>query len=162
MPGVAESVEPVGYMERTRRYYEAQGFAKPYVWARNDSVPFAKPRKPLPESVLALITTATLEPRRETDPRAVHSGWVASAPQRLYADDLAWDRQATHLDDRNAFFPVDRLAELVDAGRLGGLASRFHCVPTEYSQRRTLAVDAPEILKRCREDNADLAMLVPL
>ncbi len=159
MPAVAE---PVRYMERTRRYYEAQGFDNPYVWAQNDAVPFSKPVKPLTESVLALITTATLEPRLETEPRAVHSGFVATPPERLYADDLAWDRQATHLDDRNAFFPLDRLRELIEAERLGGLASRFHCVPTEYSQGRTLKVDAPEILKRCRQDRADLAMLVPL
>ncbi len=169
MSTVAESAavtttpgEPVPYMERTRRYYAAQGFERPYLWAQNDAVPFARPVKPLPESVLALITTATLEPRRETDPRAVRSGFVAAVPDRLYADDLAWDRRATHLDDLNSFFPVDRLDDLIGSGRLSGLAARFHCVPTEYSQRRTLTTDAPEILKRCREDHADLAMLVPL
>jgi hypothetical protein len=35
-------------------------------------------------------------------------------------------------------------------------------VPTEYSQRRTIEQDAPEILRRCREDEADAALLVPL
>ena len=159
MPTVSE---PVRYMERTRRYYAAQGFEKPYLWAQNESVPFVRPAKPVSESVLALITTATLEPRRETDPRAVHSGFVATPPDRLYAEDLAWDRQATHLDDLNSFFPVGRLTDLIASGWLGGLAPRFHCMPTEYSQRRTLRVDAPEILRRCRDDNADLAMLVPL
>ena len=31
---------PIGYMERTRRYYEAQGFEKAYAWARFDDIPF--------------------------------------------------------------------------------------------------------------------------
>jgi hypothetical protein len=35
-------------------------------------------------------------------------------------------------------------------------------VPTEYSQRATSERDAPEILRRCREDGADAALLVPL
>jgi hypothetical protein len=35
-------------------------------------------------------------------------------------------------------------------------------VPTEYSQRRTREQDAPEILRRSREDGADAALLVPM
>jgi len=31
---------PVGYMERTRDYYRALGYAKDYVWAHFDDVPF--------------------------------------------------------------------------------------------------------------------------
>ncbi len=45
---------------------------------------------------------------------------------------------------------------------MGSLAARFHGVPTDYSQRRTLENDAPEILERCREDGVDVALLVPL
>jgi hypothetical protein len=35
-------------------------------------------------------------------------------------------------------------------------------VPTEYSQRRTLEIDAPDLLTRLREDETDVALLVPL
>jgi len=35
-------------------------------------------------------------------------------------------------------------------------------VPTEYSQRRTTERDAPEILRRCREDGVEAALLAPL
>jgi hypothetical protein len=41
------------------------------------------------------------------------------------------------------------------------LAPRFHGAPTNRSQERTLLVDAPEILRRCVEDKADAAILVP-
>lgn len=154
--------EAVAYMERTREYYEAQGFEKPYRWAQFDEVPFTLPDKPIAESRLALITTASLHQRHETDPRRVMSGLIDQCPERLYANDLFWDRKATHLEDINSYFPIDRLKALVERARIGELAPRFHCVPTEYSQRRTLEKDAPEVLKRCREDGADLALLVPL
>ena len=155
-------MKPVAYMERTRRYYAAQGFEAPYQWAHFDHAPFAKLEKPVSASRLALITTASLNPRVETDPRSLVSKAIESAPKRLYADDLFWDRKATHLDDLNSYFPIDHLQALVGSRRIGSLASRFHCLPTEYSQRRTRSIDAPELLRRCREDGADLAMLVPL
>lgn len=154
--------QPVPYMERSRLYYEAQGFERPYVWANFEDVPFAPLSKPLAESTLALITTASLYDRAASDPRAVASGATAEPPRRLFANDLSWDKKATHLDDLNSYFPIDHVRELVARGRIGRLAERFHCVPTEYSHRRTMASDAPEILKRCRHDSADVALLVPL
>ena len=54
------------------------------------------------------------------------------------------------------------LTDDIRAGRIGSLAARFHGVPTEYSQRRTIEQDGPEILRRCREDEVDAALLVPL
>ena len=153
--------EPVAYMERTRRYYAAQSF-EPYRWAQFEDVPFAPLGKPLRDCTLALVTTAARYDREESDPRYVDSGPIAPPPPRLYANDLSWDKKATHLDDRGTYLPIERLQELVAGGRLGALASRFHCVPTEYSQRRTRDADAPEVLRRCREDGADIALLVPL
>ena len=153
---------PVPYMERTRAYYAAQGFEAAYVWAYFDDVPFSPLSKPLAESTLAIITTASLYDRTFADVREVASGSIDDPPERLFGNDLEWDRNATHLDDLNAFFPLRCLEALVEAGRIGGIAARFHCAPTEYSQRRTSTVDAPEILRRCREDGADAAVLVPL
>ena len=156
------TAQPVRYMDRTRRYYAAQGFEKAYAWAHFDDTPFTRPAKPVADSTLALITTAALYERQASDPRMVASAEADPPPERLYGDDLSWDKRATHLDDLNSYFPIDRLRELVAEGRLGGIAPRFHCVPNEYSQRRTITGDAPEILARCREDGADIALLVPL
>ena len=153
---------PVAYMARTRRYYEAQGFARAYVWAHYEDVPFTPLAKPLAESVLAVVTTSALYDREATDPRYVASGSMREPPPRLYANDLAWHRNATHMEDRGSYLPVEPLRSLVRVGKLGGLAERFHCAPTEYSQRRTREGDAPEIEKRCREDGADIVLLVPL
>ena len=68
----------------------------------------------------------------------------------------------TNTDDPDSYLPIHRLRELADEGRIGSLARRCHGVPTEYSQRRTIDRDAPEVLRRLREDGADVAMLVPL
>ena len=154
--------EPVPYMERTRLYYEAQGFEKPYRWAQNPGSPFTAPAKPILESVLTLITTAALHERAATERRDVMSAPLSPPPPQLFANDLAWDRNATHLEDLNSFFPIGPLTELVAAGRIGKLAARFHCVPTDYSQRCTTEKDAPEILSRCREDSVDAVLLVPI
>ncbi len=152
----------VPYMERTRLYYEAQGFEKAYVWATFDEVPFAPLKKPLSESTITLLTTSSLHDRQPTDAREVGSGLLAEPPERLFGNDLSWHKQATHLDDLNSFFPVDHLSELVADGRLGRLAQRFHCLPTSYSQRESIEEDGPEVLRRCQEDEVDVALLVPL
>ncbi len=154
--------QPVPYMERSRRFYEAQGFETPYTWANFDEVPFTQPSRPLADSTLVLLTTASLYDRAASDPREVASGATEPSPSRLYANDLSWDKRATHLDDLNSYFPIDHIKSLVSEGQIGRLAERFHCVPTQYSQRRTNTFDAPELLKRCREDGADIALLVPL
>ena len=154
--------EPVPYMERTRLYYEAQGFESPYRWAHNRSTPFTSLARPVSQSVLTLITTAALHEREATERRDVMSAPLSPPPPRLFANDLAWDRNATHLKDLNSYFPIHPLREFVAAGRIGKLAARFHCVPTEYSQRCTNEMDAPEILSRCREDGVDAVLLIPI
>jgi hypothetical protein len=57
---------------------------------------------------------------------------------------------------------LEVLEELVADNRVGRLADRFHFVPTDYSQRNTLEKDAPAILEACRQDEVDIAILIPL
>jgi hypothetical protein len=167
MPGITHR-SFVSYIDRTRDYYGAQGYEKPYVWARNTDAAFSALLKPLSQSRVALVTTAS--PWREDKPvdgvlrgaKQVWSGPTDAPPERLFTDDLAWDKEATHTRDVESFLPIRRLHELVTQGRIGSVAKRFHGVPTDYSQRRTTLQDAPEILARCREDGVDVALLVPL
>lgn len=158
----------VSYIDRTREFYRAQGYEKPYRWARFLEVPFARPVKPLAETRIGVITTAGRElPAKAGDGvlrggKQVWSGSTEAVPERFYTDDLAWDKQATHMDDVDSFLPVRQLHELAAAGRIGAVAPRFYGVPTDYSQRRTREQDAPEILQRLREDEVDAALLVPI
>ena len=160
----ARADRAVQYIERTRAYYSALGYERPYRWAHFDEVPFAALRKPLSECTLTLITTASelRDGAPSPAPAQVFSGSMSDPPARLYTDDRAWDKQATHTEDLDSFFPIHRLQELAAEGRIGALARRYHGVPTDYSQRRTREVDAPEIAQRCREDGVDVALLVPL
>ena len=158
----------VSYIDRTREFYLAQGYEKPYGWAHFEEVPFARLPKPLAECRLTVVTTAS--PDHDRPPvdgelrgsKAVWSGPTASPPERLYTDDLAWDKQATHTLDVESFLPIARLQAFASQGRIRELTQRFHGVPTDYSQRRTAEEDAPEILRRCREDGVDAALLVAL
>jgi len=155
----------VSYIQKTRAYYRSLGYSKPYRWAHFDDVPFTTLRRPLSEATVTLITTAM--PARDEDagaaaPQAVCSIAASDPPSRLSTHGLFWDRQATHTDDLDSFFPVHRLQELAGEGRIGRVAARLHCVPTEYSQRRTTHRDAPELLRRCVEDGVDAALLMPL
>jgi len=157
----------VRYIDRTRDYYEAQGFERPYRWAAHADAPLTPLAKPLTESVVALVTTANVpsppgwRPGEPRPLRQVHSFPADDVPA-LWTDDLSWHKEATHTDDLDSYLPVHRLQELAAEGRIGALAARCHGVPTEYSQRRTVEHDAPEVLRRCREDGADVALLVPL
>jgi D-proline reductase (dithiol) PrdB len=162
----------VSYIDKSREFYAAQGYERPYRWARHEDAPFARPAKPLAECRVGLVTTSTLldgwapgdpapDPEELPAPK-VYAAPMEPPPERLYTWNRSWDKEATHTEDLDSFFPVHRLEELVGAGRIGGLSPRFYGVPTEYSQRRTREVDAPEVLRLLREDEVDAAVLVPL
>jgi D-proline reductase (dithiol) PrdB len=163
---------PISYMQRTRDYYLALGYDNPYRWAHFEDVPFTPLAKPLVQSRLALITTAApFQPGAgDQGPGATLNAAakfyrVYSAPTDTTPDlriaHVSYDRVHTSARDPNTWFPLERLKEAVAAGRIGGLTARFHGLPTNRSQRTTIERDAPELLDHCREDGADVALLVP-
>lgn len=162
----------VRYIDKTREYYLSQGYATPYKWAHFEDIPFARLQKPLAQCRVGLVTTSDIAVKTESGERESHDatalvGNVYSIPfdtpaQRLYSRNEHYDQHATTLDDVNAYCPVERLREMVAAGRIGSLAPRFHGVYTSYSQRVTSERDAPEVLRRCREDGVDVVLLTPV
>jgi hypothetical protein len=89
----------------------------------------------------------------------VYSG-DASADHDLRIAHVAIDRKHTSMEDSGTWFPLPALRSLAASGRVR-LASRLPGAPTNRSQRHTMCTDAPEILARCVEDGADVALLVP-
>lgn len=157
--------ETVRYMDRTRDYYRALGYPSDYVWSRFDTVPFAPLGKPLSETRIGLVTTASppdLGNRDASGKRQVWSEAVSRAPARLFTDNVAWDKESTHTDDRASFLPIEAVEHWASEGLVGEVAASFHGVPTEYSQHKTMEVDAPQVLARLRADGADAALLSPL
>ncbi len=154
--------QPVGYMERTRLYYRALGYKADYQWAHADDAPFARLAKPLAQARIALLTTAAPPDGLNKDAKGWRHAWSApvdAPPKALDTNDLAWDRETTHTNDRESYLPLAAAAALAKEGRFAGLTPRFHGVPTEYSIRKTNAQDAPDILARLRDDGADAAIL---
>ena len=171
VPFASEDDVPIRYMDRTREYYQTLGFS-PYRWAHFTDAPFTPLSTPLARARVALITTAApFQPEAgDQGPRApynagakfyqVYSAAADSKPD-LRISHVGYDRANTVPEDLNAYFPLARLQEAVAAGRIGSLAPRFHGAPTNRSHRVTMETDAPELLRRCREDGADAVVLVP-
>ncbi len=156
--------ETVAYMERTRQYYRALGYEKDYVWAHYDAVPFAKRGKPLKDARIGMVTTAHPPDKSNHDAKGVRHVWSGEVEPlpTLNTDNLAWDRESTHTQDRESYLPIEAMNGWMREGLIGGLAARFHGAPTGYSQKKTNEVDAPEILRRLREDGADAAFISAL
>jgi hypothetical protein len=161
----------VRYIDKTRDYYLSQGYDKPYQWAQYDDVPFTPLAKPLSQCRVALISTSEISihgagsVEDETQMGIVGGAYTLPSDlpaARLYSPSHSFDQAATTLEDVDAFYPTTRLHEALAAGRIGGLTTRFHGVFNAYSQRRTRERDAPAVLERCREDGADVAVLVPV
>ena len=162
---------PISYMQRTRDYYQLLGFA-PYRWAHFIDVPFTPLRVPLDRARVALITTAApFQPgvgdqgpgapyNAAAKFYAVYSTSIETVPD-LRISHVGYDRLHTTAADINTYLPLTQLSDAAAAGRLGSLAPRLHGAPTNRSLRVTIETDTPELLRRCREDGADAAVLVP-
>ena len=162
---------PISYMQRTRDYYQLLGFT-PYRWAHFIDVPFTPLRVPLDRARVALITTAApFQPgvgdqgpgapyNAAAKFYAVYSTSIETVPD-LRISHVGYDRLHTTAADINTYLPLTQLSDAAAAGRLGSLAPRLHGAPTNRSHRVTIETDTPELLRRCREDGADAAVLVP-
>ena len=162
---------PIPYMQRTRDYYQVLGF-NPYRWAHFVDVPFAPLRVPLGRARVALITTAApFQPGvGDQGPGAaynaaakfyqVYSTSTETVPD-LRISHVGYDRLHTTAADINTYLPLAQLKDAAAAGRIGSLGPRLHGAPTNRRHRVTMETDVQGLLQRCREDGADVAVLVP-
>ncbi|RYI99115.1 MAG: glycine reductase [Acetobacteraceae bacterium] len=162
---------PVPYMQRTREYYKAIGY-DPYRWAHYREVPFSPLRQPLAESRVMLITTAApYDPAKgDQGPGApynsgakfyeVYAGDTAEEHD-LRVSHIAYDRKHSPATDAKAWFPLQAMRDAAAAGRIGELTKHFLGAPTNRSHRHTVEIDCPEVLSRCLQEKADVAVLVP-
>jgi D-proline reductase (dithiol) PrdB len=135
-------------------------------------VPFTPLSVPLARARVALITTAApYQPGvGDQGPGAKYN--AAAKFYKVYSEStdtvpdlrishVGYDRTHTRAEDPNTWLPLARLQDAVKGGRVGALTPRLHGAPTNRSQKVTIETDAPELLRRCREDHADVAVLVP-
>lgn len=162
---------PIPYLQRIREYYQALGYGAPYRWAHFAEVPYAPLGKPLAECRIGLVTTAApYQPGKgDQGPGAryngaakfytVYSGDSASDPD-LRISHIGYDRDHTSATDSNSWFPLAALRRAAAAGKIGGVAPRYHGMPTNRSHRTTIAQDCPELLARLQADAVDAAVLL--
>jgi len=165
-------MEHVRYIDRTTEDYHRQGYDTPYEWAHHTDAPFTPLRKPLSECKVGLIGTSEVavkfDPETEEDPivendfRGVYAIPADVPTERFYSRTSSFDRNATHLDDVNAYYPVDRLRESVADGVIGSMPERLYGAYNNYSQRKVLTQEAPKVLEFCREDGIDALVMVPV
>jgi len=167
-------MEYIRYIDKTHEYYRSLGYDKTYDYAHNEDIPFTPLSKPLCESRVALVTTASfvlldetgepLEEAKMTGTNAlevftVPSDWPAS---RIRSTSEDHDRYQTEMADIEAFFPTTHLQEYLEAGVFGSLSANFYRALPNYSHRKSTDVDGPEILRQCLADNVDVALLTPV
>jgi len=164
----------IPYIDRTHDYYRSQGYEKTYNYAHNEDIPFTPLEKPLSECRVTLVTTASFllldeegHPLEALKMLGTNELEVFTAPSdwpsdRIVSTSEDHDRYQTEMKDVNAFFPITRLQEFLKEGMFGSLSKNFYRTLPNYSHRKTMEVDGPEILRQCLEDQVDVALLTPV
>ncbi len=158
---------PADYIGETKRLYDSLGYDS-YRWAeRPEDPPFAPLNKPLSESRVLLIGSGGIyrsgqiafHTKDDTSIRVIDSDTDTA---ELRTAHFAYD-QADARTDPNCVFPLDRLRELVAAGFIGGLCEEsYGFMGGIYSTRRLESETVPLLLDRCRAQEPDLVLLVPV
>ena len=115
----------VGYMQRTRDFYSAQGYSNHYQWAKNTDTPFTTLQKPLEDCRVAVITTAMPDSEQGRARRDVYPLPSRPYPNSMYTAELSWHKNVTHTDDTGSFLPLRALDEAAGKGIVGELCERF-------------------------------------
>jgi D-proline reductase (dithiol) PrdB len=147
-------------------------FLKAYQWRRIDPVPWSRLARPLAESKLGLVSSAGfVGPGDEPFDDSVRGG---DSSYRVIAGDIDLNDLREHhrsesfdhrglAEDPNVAFPLDRLRELVDRGRIGSLNHRHLSFMGSITAPGRFRRDiVPEAAKLFEEDGVEVALLVPV
>ena len=170
-PGVAginsTRAAPINYIERITAMYSDLGYGT-YRWVHSDDDPAWTPlTKPIAESRLGVIATGGIyrvgqtafHYKDDTSYRAIPTD---TSTAELRATHFAYDLTDAR-SDINCVLPVDALQTLSDEGRIGDLGpNHYTLMGGIYSTRRVEHELAPALLNRCRADELDVVLLVPV
>lgn len=158
---------PADYIGETKRLYDSLGYDS-YRWAeRPEAPPFVPLAKPLSESRVMLIGSGgvyrsgqiAFHTKDDTSIRVIDTD---TATADLRTAHFAYD-QADARNDANCVFPLDRLRELTADGVIGGLTPEsYGFMGGIYSTRRLESETVPLLLERCKAQEPDLVLLVPV
>jgi D-proline reductase (dithiol) PrdB len=147
-------------------------FLKGYRWRRIEPVPWTPLGKPLSQCRLALVSSAAfVAPGQPPFDDSVRGGDVSfrDIPSAVDVHDLVDTHRSQSFDhtglrqDPNLAFPLDRVRELVQRGRIGSINHRHLSFMGSITAPGRLVRDtAPEMARRLRTDHVEIALLVPV
>ncbi|MCM3877063.1 MAG: glycine/betaine/sarcosine/D-proline family reductase selenoprotein B [Thermoanaerobaculia bacterium] len=147
-------------------------FMARYRYRALDPVPFARPRKPLGEARVALVTTGGVYLRSQvpfdctvrggdSSFREIPSGTAVETLDIAHKSD-AFD-QTGFRADRNLGLPLERLREMAARGEIGALNGRaISFMGSITAPGRLVKETAPRAAALLEADGADVALLIPL
>ena len=145
-------------------------FVRAYRWRRIDPVPWTPLAKPLAECRLALVSSAALvlsgQPPFDDSVRGGDSSFweiFADADVRTLIEthhSQSFDHSGVGRDP-NVAFPLDRVRELAQSGRIGEVNRRhLSCMGSITAPGRLMRDTAPAAARLLVEDGVDVALLV--
>jgi D-proline reductase (dithiol) PrdB len=131
------------------------------------TTPFARPAKPLSQSVVAIVTTAGLHLHGDK-PFVPGDPSYRLIPSDTQGDDLLQTHNSIGFDrtgvmaDVNVVFPIDRLREMVAEGCIGSLAPTFYSFMGAQRDPSLIRTNtAPEVAELLLKDGVEVVLLTP-
>jgi D-proline reductase (dithiol) PrdB len=133
----------------------------------HEDTPFTRPRKPLDQSRVGLVTTAGLHVRGDRPffsgdqtyrviPTATPTSQIVQSHSSIGFDRTAFMR------DVNISYPIDRLQELAQRGEIGSVAANGYSFMGAARTPRTMERETgPEVARRLLADGVDVVLLTP-
>lgn len=147
-------------------------FLKAYRWRRVDPVPWSPLRKPLAHARLVLVSSAGFVlPEQPPFDASIRGGDPSFRviPSDCDPSELVESHRSRSFDhtglrrDPNLAFPLDRVRELAQRGRVGEVNRRHLSFMGSISAPGRLVRDsAPAAARLLVEDEVDVALLVPV
>ena len=137
----------------------------------HDDTPWTPMVKPLSESKLALVTTAGLHVRGDKPFISDHRGGDTSfrvIPRSSGAADILQSHTSLGFDhtgiyrDINVTFPIDRLPELVEQGKIGSLSDNYYSFMGALTDVTGIIKESgPEVARRLKAEGVEVVLLTP-
>jgi len=147
-------------------------FLRTYRWRRIDPVPHAPLRKPLGDCRVAIVSSAGLVlPSQEPFDTQIRGGdpsfreIPADTDVSILVDTHRSETfdHADMRDDPNLVFPIDRMRELAERGRIGSVNQRhLSFMGGITAPGRLVKYTAPEAARQLVSDAVDAALLIPV
>jgi D-proline reductase (dithiol) PrdB len=133
----------------------------------NVDAPFTRPRVPLAQARVAIVTTAGVHVRGDA-PFAKNDPTYRTIPSDARAAEIVQTHTSIGFDrtgfiqDVNVSFPIDRLREMQSDGVLGPFGPRFFSfMGAQRDVNPIRTTTGPEVAALLRTDGVDVVLLTP-